>query len=72
MVFVGMEGKLHLYEHGHQDKLQALKNVFKHHQMGLLIMKICCGKLSFDTLGCDKALALLKLHSPPQFECLIS
>jgi hypothetical protein len=27
MVFVGMEGKLPLYEHGHQAKLQALENV---------------------------------------------
>ncbi len=27
MVFAGMEGKLPLYEHGHQDELQALKNV---------------------------------------------
>jgi hypothetical protein len=34
--------------------------------MGLLIMKICCGKSSFDTLGCNKALALLRLHSSPQ------
>jgi hypothetical protein len=29
MVFVGMEGKLHLYEHGHQDELQALENVIQ-------------------------------------------
>jgi hypothetical protein len=27
MVFVGMEGKLPLYEHGHQVELQALENV---------------------------------------------
>jgi hypothetical protein len=27
MVFVGMEGKLPLYEHGHQTKVQALENV---------------------------------------------
>jgi hypothetical protein len=27
MVFVGMEGNLPLYEHGHQAKLQALENV---------------------------------------------
>jgi hypothetical protein len=27
MVFVGMEGKLSLYEHGHQVELQALENV---------------------------------------------
>jgi hypothetical protein len=29
MVFVGMEGKLHLYEHGHQAKLHALKNIIQ-------------------------------------------
>jgi hypothetical protein len=40
--------------------------------MGLLIVKICCGKLSFDTLGCNKALALSRLHSSPQLGCLIS
>jgi hypothetical protein len=39
--------------------------------MGLLIMKICCGKLSFNTLGCHKALALLRLHSSPQLKCLV-
>jgi hypothetical protein len=27
MVFASMEGKLPLYEHGHQAKLQALENV---------------------------------------------
>ncbi len=27
MVFVGMEGKLPLYEHGHQTELHALENV---------------------------------------------
>jgi hypothetical protein len=27
MVFVGMEGKLHLYQHGHQVELHALENV---------------------------------------------
>jgi hypothetical protein len=27
MVFAGMEGKLPLYEHGHEAKLQALENV---------------------------------------------
>jgi hypothetical protein len=40
--------------------------------MGLLIVKICYGKLSFDTLGCNKALALSSLHSSPQLGCLIS
>jgi hypothetical protein len=29
--------------------------------MGLLIMKIYCGKLSFDTLGCNKTLALFEV-----------
>jgi hypothetical protein len=29
MVFVGMEGKLHLYEHGHQAELHALENVIQ-------------------------------------------
>jgi len=27
MVFASMEGKLHLYEHGHQAKLHTLENV---------------------------------------------
>jgi len=27
MVFASMEGKLHLYEHGHQVVLHALENV---------------------------------------------
>jgi len=27
MVFAGMEGKLSLYEHGHQAKLHAIENV---------------------------------------------
>jgi hypothetical protein len=68
-----MEGKLlHLYENGHQAKMQALENVVQTHRMGLLIMKICCGKLPFDTLGCNKALVLLKLHSYLQLGCLIS
>jgi hypothetical protein len=40
--------------------------------MGLLIVKIYCGKLSFGTLGCNKALALSRLHSSPQLGCLIS
>jgi hypothetical protein len=52
MVFASMEGKLlHLYEHGHQVELHALENVVQTPRDGLLIMKICCGKLSFDTLG---------------------
>ncbi len=34
------------------------KMQFKHHQMGLLIIKICYGK-SFDTLGCNKAFAFI-------------
>ncbi len=29
MVFASMEGKLHLYEHGHQVELQALENVIQ-------------------------------------------
>jgi len=33
--------------------------------VGLLIVKICCGKLSFDTLGCNKALALIKVAFIP-------
>jgi hypothetical protein len=47
-----MEGKLlHLYEHDHQVELRALENVVQTPLDGLLIMKICCGKLSFNTLG---------------------
>jgi hypothetical protein len=72
MVFVGIEGKLPLYEHGHQYELHALENVIQIAPMGLLIMKICCGKSSLNTLGCNKALALLKLHSSPQLKYLIS
>ncbi len=41
-------------------------------KMGLLVMKICWGKLSFNTLGCNKALTLLRLHSSPQLKCMIS
>jgi hypothetical protein len=40
--------------------------------MGLLIVKIYCGKLSFDTLGCNKALALSRWRLSPQIGCLIS
>ncbi len=29
MVFTSMEGRLTLYEHGHQVELQALKNVIQ-------------------------------------------
>jgi hypothetical protein len=29
MVFASMEGKLHLYEHGHQTELQASENVIQ-------------------------------------------
>ncbi len=44
MVFVGMEGKLfHLYEHGHQAKLQALENVVQTPLDGHLIMNIVMG-----------------------------
>ncbi len=52
MVFASMEENLlHLYEHAHQVELDALENVGHTLPDGLLIMKICCGKLSFDTLG---------------------
>jgi len=64
MVFASMEGKLHLYEHGHQIELHALKNVVQTPLDGLFDHEICCAKLSFDTLGCNKALALLGcIHS---------
>ncbi len=72
MVFVGMEGKLPLQNMAIKMNYMHKKRQFKHHQMGLLIMKICCGKSLSDTLGCNKALTLLKLHSSPQLECLIS
>jgi hypothetical protein len=35
--------------------------------LGPLIMKISWKKLSFDTMGRNRVLALLRLHSPPQF-----
>jgi hypothetical protein len=63
MVLASMGGKLHLYEHGHQVELQALENVVQTPLDGFFDHEICCGKLSFDTLGCNKALALLRLHS---------
>jgi hypothetical protein len=62
MVFASMKEKwLHLYEHSHQAKLQTLEYVaqtpldgpFDHDDL-------LCLKFSFDMLGCNKALMLLK------------
>ncbi len=44
MVFVGMEGKFHLYEHGHQAKLQALENVVQTPLDGPFDHEDCYGK----------------------------
>jgi hypothetical protein len=52
-----MEGKLlHFYEHGHKVELHALETIVQTSLDGILIMKICCEKLSFDTLGCKNVI----------------
>jgi hypothetical protein len=38
--------------------------------MGLLIMKICCGKLSFNTLGCHKGPSLVEVTFIPTTQVL--
>jgi hypothetical protein len=74
MDFASMKGKLlHLYEHSHQAKLQTLKHVVQTPPDGPFDHDdLLCSKLSFDTLGCNKALTLLRSHSSPQFGCFIS
>ncbi len=57
---------LHLYEHSYQAKLHALEHVIQTPPNGPLTMKTSFEKLSFDTLQCNKALALSTLHSSPQ------
>jgi hypothetical protein len=72
MVFIGMEGKLLLYEHGHQAKLQTLKNLVQTPPDGPFDYEDSLWEVLIQYIGCNKALALLRLHSSPQLECLIS
>jgi hypothetical protein len=74
MVFASMEGKLPLYKHGHEAELQTLENVvqtpldgpFDHED---LLWEVIVRHTRMQQGPC---LALLKLHSSPQLECLIS
>jgi hypothetical protein len=67
-----MEGKLPLYEHGHQVELHALENVIQTPLDESFDQEDLLWEVIIRTLGCNKTLTLLKLHSPRQFECLIS
>ncbi len=70
---LSIEGKLlPSYENSYQVELHALEHVIQTPPNGPLTMKTSFEKLSFDTLGCNKAIALSTLHSSPQPWCLIS
>jgi hypothetical protein len=70
---LSIEGKLlHSYEHCYQVELHALEHVIQTLPNGPLTMKTSFENLIFDTLGCNKALALSTLHSSPQPRRLIS
>jgi hypothetical protein len=72
MIFASMEGKLPLYEHGHETELQKLENVVQTPLDGPFDHEDLLWEVVIRHIGCNKALALLRLHSSPQLECLIS
>jgi len=72
MVFVGMEGKLPLYEHGHQVEVQALENVVQTPLDGPFDHEDLLWEVVIEHIKMQQGPILLKLHSSPQFECLIS
>jgi hypothetical protein len=72
MVFAGMEGKLHLYEHGHQAKLQALKNVVQTPPYGPFDHEDLLWEVVVWHTRMQQGLCLVEVAFTPQLECLIS
>jgi hypothetical protein len=65
MVFLGMEGKLSLYEHGHQAKLQALENAVQTPLDGPIDHEDLLWEVIIQHTRMQQGPTLLKLHSSP-------
>jgi hypothetical protein len=70
--FASMEKKLPLYEHGHQLELQALENVIQTPLDGPFDHEDLLWEVVIRHTRMQQGPTLLKLHSSPQLECLIS